>query len=74
MDQARAVAKGRPVDGDVLPEVTAFLDQRHFGALPHAGGTLDQPAWLMDGMRLIASVVSEEEAREAKREQANRKR
>lgn len=48
-----------------LPEVRAFLDWRAFGVLPASGGTMDQPAWLMDGLRRIHSEVSEAERRRA---------
>lgn len=55
------------VPEDALPEVMAYLDWRAFGALPGAGGTLDQPAWLLDGMRVIHAAVLRAEARRAKK-------
>lgn len=44
------------------------MDLRRFGQLPHAGGTFDQPAELLDEMRLVASIVEKAEAAERKRE------
>jgi hypothetical protein len=52
--------------------LVAYHDQRVFGALPFHGGTLEQPAWLMDGMRLIATRVAEQEAREAAKAERRR--
>lgn len=66
MDQAVAISKGRQIDGEVLPEITSYLDQRHFGSLPYSGGVLEQPAWLIGGMRMVAGVVAAEQERQQK--------
>lgn len=55
------------VPDDQLPEVTAYLDWRAFGVLPSAGGVMDQPAWLMDGLRHIHGEVTAAERRRAKK-------
>ena len=47
----------------MLPEVQAYVDWRRFGVLPHAGGTFDQPAELLAGMRYVAARVEQAEKR-----------
>jgi hypothetical protein len=42
--------------------VQAYLDYRRFGMLPRAGGTFDQPAELMEEIRIVAAIVEEAEA------------
>lgn len=61
--------RGRVPD-DPLPEVACYLDWRAFGALPSGGGVMDQPAWIMDGMREIHSRVGAAEERRARAQQA----
>lgn len=73
MAQAATVARGH-VPEDPLEEVGAYLDFRAFGSLPAAGGTLDQPAWLMAGMRVVHSRVMAEEDRRARAAQRRPKR
>lgn len=67
--QALEIANGRGV-ADPLPEVVAYQDHALFGALPHDGGALDQPAWLMDGMRVVGLAVQEQRKREADAQEA----
>jgi hypothetical protein len=44
------------------------MDFRRFGKLPYEGGTFDQPADLLDEMRIVASIVEKAEAADRKRE------
>jgi hypothetical protein len=46
----------------LLAPVQAYLDFRRFSILPRAGGTFDQPAELMDEIRIVAAIVEEAEA------------
>jgi hypothetical protein len=41
-----------------LAAVQAYLDLQNFGSLPRAGGTFDQPAELLEEMRVVASHVN----------------
>jgi hypothetical protein len=57
------VAEGRTPDVP-LAAVQAYLDHAVFGALPYAGGTFEQPAWLLEEMRVVAAHVNVQRARE----------
>lgn len=61
--------RGKSVPDDPLPEVACYLDWRAFGVLPSAGGVMDQPAWLMNGIRRVHERVVAAEARRAKQQQ-----
>lgn len=52
-----------------LMAVTAYADFLRFETLPYAGGSFDQPGWLMDEMRLVHSEYSKEKDTVANREQ-----
>jgi hypothetical protein len=71
----RAIAKGKGrLPRDPLRPVQAFLDFRRFGILPHAGGTFDQDAELMEDLRYVAGVVSAaEKAAEPKAKRPRRR-
>ena len=60
------VANGK-VPAQPLAAVQAYVDWRRFGSLPHAGGTFDQPAHLLEGMRVVHAVVAERDEREQKK-------
>jgi hypothetical protein len=74
--QSAAVARGHDqAEGDrLLPEVEAYLDFRAFGSLPAAGGTGDQPAWLLDGMRVVHAACMKEDKARADKEARRPKR
>lgn len=42
---------------------------RRFGSLPRAGGVFDQPAHLMEELRIVHDAFNDEQAKRAKREQ-----
>lgn len=45
-----------------VPAIAWLLQLWHWcqqGNLPHSGGVLDQPAWIMDALDMISSVVAE---------------
>lgn len=44
------------------------MDWRRFGTLPYAGGAFEQPADLLEEMRIVASIVERAEAAQRKRE------
>lgn len=50
------------MEGAVLEPVQAFLDYRRFGCLPFPGGLWNQPAELVDELRIVADIVAEAEA------------
>ena len=54
-----------------MAAVQAYLDLQHFGSLPRAGGSFDQPSDLMDELRFVHGKV--EAAREREREKARKK-
>jgi hypothetical protein len=54
-----------------MAAVQAYLDLQHFGSLPRAGGSFDQPSELMDELRYVAGRV--EAAREREREKQKKK-
>lgn len=67
------LARGDPIEVP-LAAVQAYADLRNFGGLPRQGGTFDQPADLLEEMRVVAAVVTrhenarrEQEARDASR-------
>lgn len=39
-----------------LVSIYAYAEFRRYGQLPYAGGTLEQPAWLLDEMDAIHSI------------------
>ena len=51
------LAAGR-VPETPLASVQAYIDWRLFGALPCPGGSFDQPAELLEEMRVVASAVN----------------
>lgn len=55
--------------------VQAYVDLRHFGHLPRAGGTFDQPGDLMEELRYVADTVARADRAKAERERrsANRR-
>lgn len=50
-----------------LPAVQAYADFRRFGVLPHAGGTFDQPAQLLEELRVVHAIVVRGEQPKKKR-------
>lgn len=54
-----------------MAAVQAYLDLQHFGSLPRAGGSFDQPGELMDELRFVAGKV--EAARERERDKQKKK-
>ena len=44
-----------------LAPVTAYLDFVRFRTLPRVGGTFDQPAQLMEELRVVADIVAHEQ-------------
>ncbi len=69
------MARGKAPDAP-LASVVAYLDWRHFNALPYPGGTFDQPARLMGEMRYVHGEVlrQEERSRKAARSQTGGRR
>lgn len=57
-----------------MAAVQAYVDLKHFGTLPRAGGTFDQDADLMDDLRLVANTVEAARARERDRADREAKR
>lgn len=50
--------------------VQAYVDLQNFGALPYRGGTFEQPAGLLEEMRIVASEVNRARRRAHDREVA----
>lgn len=53
-----------------LVSIYAYAEFRRFGQLPYAGGTLEQPAWLLAEMDVIHSIY----VREAKADSGGNRR
>lgn len=54
-----------------MAAVQAYLDLQHFGSLPRAGGSFDQPGELMEELRFVSGKV--DAAREREREKERKK-
>lgn len=54
--------------------VQAYIDLKHFGVLPRAGGTFDQDAELMDELRIVSNTVEAARVRERDRLEREAKR
>jgi hypothetical protein len=67
------VAAGR-VPETPLASVQAYVDHMLFGALPRPGGTFDQPAELIEEMRVVASEVNKKRNAERKHAEAELRR
>ena len=68
--QARAWVRGDPEDDladGVMPALSLHLDCVTFRSLPSEGGVLDQEYELMQDIRLVASVIEKESARQSRR-------
>ena len=69
-EHARELANGR-VPVPTLRAVTAYADFVRFGHLPYAGGSFDQPARLLEEMRIVDSeyqrVIEQKQNREQRR-------
>lgn len=57
-----------------MAAVQAYVDLKHFGVLPRAGGTFDQDAELMDDLRLVSNTVEAARTRERERLEREAKR
>ncbi len=54
-----------------LAPITGFVYWKRFGALPHVGGTFQQPAELLEEMTLVHDVFENRQA-EARQAEMNR--
>jgi hypothetical protein len=61
------LAREQRVPHPALPAVQAYADFRRFGVLPRAGGTFDQPAGLLEEMRVVHAIVTRAEQPKRKR-------
>lgn len=52
---------GRPPT-PALQSVQAYADFLRFGVLPYAGGTFEQPGWLLEEMRTVHGIYQDERA------------
>jgi len=69
------VLAGRPdKEGDVVELVSIYSSCVKFNTLPGPGGLLDQPGRLMYLLECTATAYAEQEANEAKRQEAEAKR
>ena len=57
-----------------MAAVQAYIDLKHFGVLPRAGGTFDQDAALMEDLRFVSNTVEAARKREHDRLEREAKR
>ena len=66
--QARELARSGKTSGPPYAAVSAYADFLRFKVLPFAGGTFQQPLWIMDELRVVHSVYTAERERIDERE------